>query len=290
MDTVWGDLLFFVNFCMDFQCLFLTAKLLHRPFSLWRAALFSALGAVYAVAALFISASGIVAFFADLAVCFLMCMGVFADKNRNTVSVFLPFLVYFGVSFAVGGVMSGMGALLARLDLPITASGSDASTGMFFLLAAAGGISTFLWGRVTSRRAGQTRARLRVGIGKEAVSLLAMVDTANLLSDPVSGKPVVIVTRGAIARLLSPALAAAVRGEDVSAIGTLAGDDARRVRLLTATGVMGTGLLLAIAPDWARLDLGKGEVAVELLLAPTALHMGFDECQALLPAELIRGV
>lgn len=290
MDTVWGDLLFFVNFCMDFQCLFLTAKLLHRPFFLWRAALFSALGAVYAVAALFISAPGGVAFFTDLAVCFLMCMGTFAEKRCNTVSLFLPFLVYFGVSFAVGGVMSGMGALLSRLDLPMGATHSEVSTGLFFLLAAAGGISTFLWGRVTSRRAGQTRGLLRVGIGKEQVSLSAMVDTANLLADPVSGKPVVIVARRAVAQLLSPQLAVAVGAEDVSAIGRLAGDDARRVRLLSAKGVMGEGLLLAFAPDWARLDLGKGEVPVELLLAPTVLHMGFDECEALLPADLIKGV
>ena len=290
MDTVWGDLLFFVNFCMDFQCLFLTAKLLHRPFFVWRAALFSALGAVYAVAALFISVSGVVAFFADLAVCFLMCLGTFGGKRRNTVSFFLPFLVYFGVSFAVGGVMSGMGALLSRLDLPIDTGGGEVSTGMFFLLAAAGGISTFLWGRVTRCRAGETRALLRVGIGRGAVSLVAMVDTANLLTDPVSGKPVVLVTHAAIEPLLSPHLAAAVAAGNVSSIGTLDGGDARRVRLLTAKSVMGEGLLIAISPDWARLDLGKGEVAVELLLAPTALHMGFDECEALLPAELIRGI
>ena len=56
-QTVYVDLLFLVNFCMDFQCLFLAGKLLHRPFHVWRALIFASLGAVYAVAALFLSTS-----------------------------------------------------------------------------------------------------------------------------------------------------------------------------------------------------------------------------------------
>ena len=71
-QTVYGDVLFFVNFCMDFQCLFLTARLLHRPFRIWRAALASVLGALYACAALFLAVSGAVALLLDSGVCFGM--------------------------------------------------------------------------------------------------------------------------------------------------------------------------------------------------------------------------
>lgn len=287
MDTVWGDLLFFVNFCMDFQCLFLTAKLLGRPFPVWRGALFSALGALYAVAALFISAPGAVAFLCDCVVCFGMCFGTFGQKRRPTVSVFLPFLVYFGVSFAVGGAMSGIGALLARLELPFAVSGEEISGGAFLLLAAAGGLCTFLWGRVSRRRAGQTRARLRVAMGSREVCLSAMVDTANLLCDPVSGKPVAIVAKGAIDALLTPALQGAFCG--TGGVGALAHAEARRVRFIATHSVTGEGLLVAIAPDRAWLDMGRGEVGVELLLAQSELQLGLDECQALLPVELIRG-
>ena len=139
------------------------------------------------------------------------------------------------------------------------------------------------------RRAGQMRALLRVGIEDEALSLPAMVDTANLLADPVSGKPVVLVREGALDGLLSSALLGALRG-GLAAVGSLEPAQARRVRLLHAQGAMGEGLLVAIAPDWALLDVGKGGIAVDLLLAPCKLHTGFDECQALLPVELIRGL
>ncbi len=290
MRTVWGDLLFFVNFCMDFQCLFLTAKLLHRPFFVWRAMLFAALGAAYAVAALFFEAAGFFAFLLDLAVCFLMCVGTFCHKKCGMVQVFLPFLVYFGVSFAVGGVMSGMASLLSHTELPLAAFEGEVSSWLFFLLAAAGGISTFLWGRVSHRRAGQIRARLRVGVDERAATLDAMVDTGNLLSDPISGKPVVFLSKAALRRLFSPPFAAVLEKNDAASLVALPADAARRVRLLSAQTVAGKRLLLAAAPDWAYLDAGSGEAAVELLLAPTALCMGFDECEALLPAELIRGI
>lgn len=290
VKTVWGDLLFFVNFCMDFQCLFLTARLLHRPFHVLRAALCAAFGAVYAVAALFMSTGGGVAFLLDLLVCFLMCFGSFFEKKEKTVRVFLPFLVYFGVSFAVGGVMSGMAALLSRLELPIAANGGDVSTGLFFLLATLGGGLTFLWGRFCHRRGGEVRAALLVGVGKRSVRLRAMVDSGNLLSDPVSAKPVVILSHAVLDRLFDPRLAALLKREDVSALTALPPHTARRVRILHAATVAGSRLLIAVSPDWAYLDMGKGNRAVEILLAGAALHTGFDGCEALLPAELIKEI
>ena len=41
---VYADLLFLVNFSMDFLGFYLCARLLHRPLSLWRGVLASALG------------------------------------------------------------------------------------------------------------------------------------------------------------------------------------------------------------------------------------------------------
>ena len=183
--------------------------------------------------------------------------------------------------------MSGMGALLARLELPFAVSGEEISGGAFFLLAAAGGLCTFFWGHVSRRRAGQTRARLRVELGGREVCLLAMVDTANLLRDPVSGRPVAIVAKGVLDPMLTPALQGAFCG--TGGVGALGHSEARRVRLIATHSVTGEGLLVAIAPDRAWLDTGRGEVEVEVLLAQSELQLGFDECQALLPAELIRG-
>ena len=334
-QTVYGDILFFVNFCMDFQCLFLTAKLLHRPFPLLRAAIASAFGALYACAALFLSVSGVWAFAADLGVCLFMCALVFSPKKHkaakassvqegegpptenadNTfarhstnyipVSVdsderlhphrkgssltrlFLPFVLYFGVSFAVGGAMSGMAALLSHVEMPMGASTAELSFGVFFLLAVVGGALTFFWGRFCQRRALGTRAELTLVMNGETRAFSCMVDTANLLRDPVGGRPVALIDECAAQGFLPPVLLNAAKERHAAAIAAMPTEIARRVRLIPANTATGQGTLLAIAPDTALLDAGRGEVAVDLLVAPVPLAVDRDDYTVLLPAALI---
>ena len=284
-QTVWGDLLFFVNFCMDFEGLFLTAKLLHKPFSLWRAALFSAFGAVYAVAALFFSTTGAMAFFLDLLVCYLMCLGTFFQKGKGR-GVVLPFLFYFGVSFAVGGVMSGMASLLSHIELPLGSASGGVSTGTFFLLAAVGGVTTFLWGRITRSKRGARHADTTIEMAGKRVVVRGLVDTGNLMSDPLSARPVAILSERVAQRLFSPSLFALLQTGDTKGLATLPVKEAKRVRLLPTTTVTGEKMLAAVLPDLVTVDFGKGQERVDVLVAVAPVKVGFDECEVLLPAAL----
>lgn len=286
-QTVYGDILFFVNFCMDFQCLFLTAKLLHRPFSVIRGAIFATLGALYACVALFLSVSGLWAFLADCGVCLLMCIGTFLQKEGKVRQVLLPFALYFGVSFAVGGVMSGIASLLSHIEAPMGDQGSQLSSGAFFLLALLGGVLTFLWGRLTQRRAKGKRAELTLCFEEKTLSVICMVDTANLLRDPVGGKPVVLLDRQAAQGLLPKEILHIAKQHDQSKLTDLSHELACRVRLIPARGATGQGLLLAVSPDRALLDMGKGAIEIDVLIAPVPLVTDGNDHKALLPAELI---
>ena len=283
-QTVWVDLLFFVNFCMDFQCLFLTAKLLRRPFSVWRAVIAAAMGALYACAALFLVTSGVVALFLDLLACFLMCVITFLQKGKWR--LFIPFAVYFGVSCAVGGVMSGVASLVSRLDLRIETTGSGTSSAVFLVLAAVGGALTFLWARFCERRAKGTRATLTLELLGKRVTVMALVDTANLLCDPVGGRSVVILERRVASSWLPLVFPERETPPD-GVLATLPSRLARRTRLLPTATVTGEGLLLAIAPDRALLDTGRGAREVELLVGAASLASFPTDCEALLPAALI---
>lgn len=285
-QTVYGDILFFVNFCMDFQCLFLTAKLLHRPFPLWRSLLASTLGALYACVALFLSVSGAFAFVADCGVCLLMCVCVFWSARLSMRSLLFSFAVYFGASAAVGGVMSGMAALLSHMEMPIGTEGAELSSGAFFLLALLGGAATFLWGKVCQRRAKGRRALLELTLDGEMRTFHCMVDTANLLRDPVGGRPVALIDAAAAGGFLPKPLLETASG-GCSGIAALPVELARRVRLIPANTATGQGTLLAVAPDEAFLDAGHGRVQVELLVAPVSLSLEAEDCTVLLPAELI---
>lgn len=283
-QTVYADLLFLVNFCMDFQCLFLTARLLRRPFPLKRALLASVLGALYACAALFIPASGVAAFATDLFVGLLMCGLVFLPQEEKKWRFLIPFGLYFGVSAAVGGVMSALSGLLSRLQYaPAQTGGSSLS---FAVLALLGGLVTFLWGRLCQRRAKGKCVQLRLEYEGRELHLDAFVDTANHLCDPVGGRPVVVIDR-VVARALLPQalLCAAERG--MAGLASLPPALARRVRMIPAATVTGRGILLAIAPDKAFLDAGRGAHEVELLLSPAPLGAATEGHKALLPPALL---
>lgn len=283
-QTVYADLLFLVNFCMDFQCLFLTARLLHRPFPLKRALAASALGALYACAALFIPANGGVAFLLDLFVGLLMCGLVFLAQEEKKWRFLIPFGLYFGVSAAVGGLMSAISTLFSSLEYAPQEK-NDGSVS-FFLLAFLGGLATFLWGRLCQRRAKGKCVRLHLEYAGRELGIDAFVDTANHLCDPLGGRPVVVIDRVVARDLLPPELLTAAE-HGMAGLSMLPPDLARRVRMIPAATVTGRGVLLAIAPDKALLDVGRGAHAVELLLTPAPLGNAAEGHKALLPPALL---
>lgn len=80
--TVYADLLFLINFSMDFLCFYITATLLHRKLSLLRAIIASAFGAIYAVFALLAGFTITLSVIFDIFVCILMCIIVFYGKKK----------------------------------------------------------------------------------------------------------------------------------------------------------------------------------------------------------------
>ena len=286
-ETVYADILFLINFCMDFQGLFLTAKLLRRPIFLLRLLLLSVFGAFYACVALFLSVSGPRAFCLDVAVCFLMCVGSFWKGGSGFRAIFAPLGVYFMVSLAIGGVMSGTATLLSRISFSPGAQTRSLGTGAFFALAAVGGGATCLWARLCQRRAKGMRAELSLCLRGRSLTVRCMVDTANFLKDPVGGRAVVLLEREAARGFLEEELLEAERTGGVGALSSLPPSLARRVRLIPAGSALGNGLLMAVAPDAAFLDAGRGRVPVEVLVAPARLELAGQGCEALLPAELI---
>ncbi len=283
-QTVYVDLLFLVNFCMDFQCLFLTARLLHRPFPLKRALLASALGALYACAALFVLVSGTVAFLADLLAGLAMCGLVFGGQEEKKWRFLIPFGLYFGVSAAVGGLMSAVSSWFSRLEYtPVQNTEGSLS---FFLLAFLGGALTFLWGRLCQRRAKHKCVKLHLEYEGKTLHVDAFLDTANHLCDPLGGRPVVVID-SAVARALLPPLLLEAAQKGMAGLSMLPPALARRVRMIPAATVTGRSILLAIAPDRAQLDAGRGAHAVEILLTPAPLGDAAQGHQALLPPALL---
>ncbi|MBE6531025.1 MAG: hypothetical protein E7679_02885 [Ruminococcaceae bacterium] len=286
-QTVYVDLLFMINFSMDFLCFFICAKILGRKLSVGRAVAASAVGGIYSDLALFISVAYLPSLAIDLAVCVIICTIAFWRKGRVR-ELPLYILVYFAISMALGGFMTAIFNLLNKADLPLEGTTSDGiSVWMFALLAALSALLTLLGGRFFRRKASQKSAELSVTYNGKSVKLLAMTDSGNLLREPIGGKPCIVADISALEGIIPRALTLAAREKRFSAIERLSPEDARRVRMIPIKTAGGEGALIALKADKITIERGDGSEVLDALIALSDIKNSADGKEALLPPELL---
>ncbi len=287
---VYADLLFLVNFSMDFLGFYLCARLLHRPLSLWRGVLASALGGVYAVAVLFLTVGKVPAFLLDALVCVALCAVAMAGRHERWKSLLRLCALYLLISVLLGGAMTLLYSQLNRIPgLTDQVAEDGLSAWLFFILAIISAVLTALWGRCFKRT---THKRVDVIIEQNGASvrLAGLCDSGNLLRDPISGKPVIPADTVHLAPLLPPPLLRAVKSDRVTeAIESMPSDVARSVRLIPARTALGERMMIAFAPERIYLcEVGRHDKRqVSALIAPTALTGKKDGIAALVPSELM---
>ncbi len=290
-QTVYADLLFLINFSMDFLCFYITAKLLHRKFPPIRALLSSIVGGVYSVAILFAGLVPPLELVCDIGTGLLMCMLVFIGRGVGFWKYTVSSLAYVGVSVALGGMMTAIFNMLNLLGLPlgsISESGDGMPVWLFALLAAASGVATLAGGRFLRKKQSERSADIEITYAGQTVKLAAVCDSGNFLRDPVSGKSVIVTDLSSVEKALPNELVRAVRAKDASMLTKLSPDSARRLRLVPSRTALGGGMLFAMTPDRLTVSLcGERPHEVEALIAPVELMSTAGGFQALIPPELI---
>ena len=278
-QEVYVDLYFLINTCMDLLCMMLTAALLHRFVRRWRAILAAVLGGLYAVAALLLGLDGITGFLLDMTVAVLICALGFAGKTLSARRFFQTVPVYLLVSVLLGGVMTALYALLNRLQLPLDSlQGDGLSVWTFALLTAVAGFATAKGGRFLGFSAKTKSVTLRLTLFGKTSTLRALVDSGNLLQDPLSGKSVIVADINLLRPSLPRPLARALNSPDVT---DWLSDPvyAPRLRLIPIHTASGDSVLPALIPDQLLITDHKDTYPADYLiaLAPiTASAKGFD--------------
>ncbi len=270
---VYADLYILVNTGMDLLCLMITAALTHRKILRRRAVPSALLGGGYALGALLIGMSGWAGVCLDVTAAFLMCCIVFASKGERTRFLVKVTAVYMLVSVFLGGVMTALYSWLNRLDLPMDSLESDGiSVWLFAVLAAVSGFLTAR-GSMFFGLSGKTKSvTVEAVLFGRRVTLRAMVDSGNLLRDPMSGRSVIVAERKKLEGVLPKHFPKT--GETVSDH-----ELARKLRLIPAHTATGEGLLTAIIPDSLTVIDGKDRRESDYLIAPISLGeraQGFD--------------
>lgn len=277
---VYIDLYFLINAGMDLLCLTMTAMILHRPAKRWRLMLAASLGGAYAVLALLCTLGGALSVLLDLCAAILLAAVALSERGGRVARLFQNAGVYALLSALLGGLMTVLYRFLNRLDLPLESlHGDGLSAWMLVILATVAGAITLRGAKLFRRSAAMRSVWLEITVGERCVRLHALVDSGNLLTDPLSGRSVALAEPEKLRPILPPGLWQALTHPTVAKA-----EDARRVRLIPARGATGSGLLTAFAPDRLVICNGQERMATDDLIALAPLKgaaNGFDALIAL---------
>ena len=191
MITVYGDVLFAVNFFMDFLILRLTGLIVGKT-SFLRSISGALIGAIYATTAFFISMPTFLSFVFQMLLAVAMVAVTFGFKQDFRIKV----LVFFGISVFCSGVvfiifLSG-GAFIVNGTVYFSAGIRKlifSSIGCYYTFKCLGTLINTLADRRFSRM------KLQVALNEKTICVSALCDNGNSLHDPFTGLPVCILQR-----------------------------------------------------------------------------------------------
>ncbi len=247
---VYGEAFFFIIFWMDFLCLLLAARLGRSRFHFGKALISAGLGGVYGVLAWTASFPFLRGVPALLLSCLLMCRIAFGKRCPRL----------FPLVLASGWLLSGLSNFVME---------RGGSPGLVILIDSGAALALLLLTQRIGDPGGSFSIKL-VYRGKSAEAR-AMRDTGNLLSDAVSGLPVIVLSERLGQAFLPP-------GTNAKDLCTLP-PGWRLVRVKTAAGVK---TLMCFTPDQIILRQGTRVFHAEAAVAVA----DFEEDRALLPDSL----
>ena len=288
-QTVYADLLFLINFSMDYLCLYICTGIMRRKRKLSKMIIASAIGGLYSIISIFLPAAIFISLIIDALVSVLMCAIVFAQKERKLSSTLLCTFLFVGISMMTGGCMTAIFNLLNRLDLPLEGIEEDGiSAYMFAILAAVAGFISIRSGDLISRHSTAKECKLTIRYNDRELSLVALSDSGNLVKDPISGKYVIIIDRQEMSKLTDLSIFDSYTAGIVPDTPAASG-----LRLIPINTAGGRGLLCAAIPQKLSVEFTTKKNKMfkndlDALIAPTDIGRSAKGCAAIVPAELLK--
>lgn len=242
METViYADVLFLINFSMDFIALSAAASLGAIPKKALRLCLAAGLGAIYGVSA---TVSGLPAALQTalaFLVCLSMCFAAFGGCG-GILRFLRQCLIFFGCSALLGGIMTAVlshSSTMQGKNLPVLIVSS--AVVVYFIISA------------VRERKSAAFARVSVTVNEATASFEALCDSGNLLREPFSKKPVILASRHALTKLFDKETLDSIITCSPSVL--LRGD--LKPRLIPQKTANSSSLICAVCPKKTVISAGK---------------------------------
>lgn len=261
MQVLYVDVYFLINFTVDIISLFLAVKLLHIKTTLPRLLMLSSLGAIYCVAeVLWLDGAVLKIIFSVL---FLLLCAILVSRDASVIRRIKFLIAFIFVEMLLGGIVDFIYGVLDKysdvLEELVSGNPENREALLFSLviLLAIGVLKLFI--TVLSGAKDVKSTRLSLTVGGKSVSCDALVDSGNLVKDPMNMNPVVFI-KPALAKELLPREIL-----ELTELETLGADLRKRIRLIPVTRGGETHVMTGVVPESAILS-DSGEISVTVAI------------------------
>ncbi len=268
--VVYADILFLINFSMDFLILFGVGRLCKLKCRPLRLCISAALGGIYSILALMIT-NGVLSIVSAVCISFPMCL--IAYKRQRAKNYFKTVFLFYSGSVLLGGAVSACYTVIDSFSPDIPASGvmTDIPLGVFAVIAAVSVILSFVSGKLWSKEKSCETVTAQLFYNGECVTLKLLCDTGNLLTEPISGLPAVVASKSSLLSVLESDFPC---------------ENSKNLRLIPIKTASGSKLLYGFMPDKFIIH-NKDRTAVAECAVAVADENGFSDCDGVLPVQLL---
>ena len=264
--TVYVDVVLFENLCMNYIILFGTGYIIKLKIKHWRILVSSSIGAVYAILAYM----GIFPLYANIVVKIILsiCMVYIAFNPKNIKAIIKELALFYLVSFALGGCAFALLYIVRPQDIFMK---DGVYIGTYPLkIALLGGIVgfiiTYVAFKVVKARMNKNELiyEIVLKINEKELTTKVMLDTGNMLKDPISNNPVVLIEKKILYNILPKELLENTKnmlGGDFKNNEDLENEYRTRLRIIPFTSVgKQNGMMLGIKVDEIKIITDIDEI------------------------------
>ena len=264
--TVYIDVVLIENLCMNYIILFGTGYIIKLKIKHWRIIISSLIGAVYAILAYM----RIFPLYANVVVKIILsiCMVYVAFNPKNVKVIIKELIVFYLVSFALGGCAFALLYIVKPQDI-FMKDGVYIGTypiKIALLGGVVGFIITYIGFKVVKTRMDKNELiyEVIVKINRKELTTKVLLDTGNMLKDPISNNPVILIEKKILYNFLPKELienTKNVLGGDFKENYDVENEYRTRLRIIPFTSVgKQNGMMLGIKVDEIKVITDIDEI------------------------------
>ena len=281
-QVIYADILFVINFSMDFLAFYILSYILKLPFKKGRMFLSAAIGALYSVCEVVVHNDNIPI---AIVVAALMC---FIGFGKSGLGAFARQLIGFiSVNFLLGGGMTAIFSVFNAMGHEqklliygeLNTVGEKLPFSYFVLGFAVISILSLLFAGIYSSRADRKKVSGKITYHGNTEEFSLLCDSGNLLTEPLSGDPVIFLSENAFLKLCGKGTLTAVKSADASFMKS----DTKNIRLIVYETVGGSDMGICLRPE--RVKVGGKDVKAWITMGNRS---NYGESEGIVPLSLVR--